>query len=217
MRRYVIGIYVVFFLALITALCPAEQKLLNITLSDPELHGSKPLMQTIQLRQSGRSFSSVKLSGQQLSNLLWAAAGYNRPELNKRTVPSARNWQEIDVYVMLEEGVYLYDAKSHSLEHISENDFRRFTGTQDFVAEAPLNLVYVADTSKMTGSTDQNRDLYMGVDTGFISQNVYLYCASAGFVTVVRAMIDRDALAKALNLPDHKKVTFAQTVGYPVP
>jgi len=133
----------------------------------------------------------------------------------KRTAPSARNWQEIDIYVVLPEGTYVYDAKANSLRAAVKGDLRGLTGTQNFVADAPLNLVYVADLSKMKGASPEQQAIYYGADTGFISQNVYLFCASEGLVTVVRGLVDREALGKALNLPGHCRIVFAQTVGYP--
>lgn len=187
----------------------------NILLPAPKTDGGIPLMQALMKRKSSRSFSNKLLPEQVLSDLLWAAAGYNRPDEKKRTVPSARNWQEIDVYVALGKGTYRYDPAENMLILVTKGDLRGLTGTQEFVADAPLNLIYVADISKMKGSTPENRDLYMGIDTGFISQNVYLFCASEGLATVVRGMLDREALASAMGLPEHKKVLFAQTVGYP--
>jgi SagB-type dehydrogenase family enzyme len=179
------------------------------------MEGGKPLMQALKNRQSVRSFSAKKLPVQVLSDLLWAAAGINRPDSGKRTAPSARNWQEVEIYAIMEEGAYLYDAKANTLRAVAKGDLRKLTGSQDFVTVAPLNLVYVADTTKMKGASPEDQPLYLGADTGFIGQNVYLFCASEGLATVVRGSVDRKALAEALKLPEQKKVTLAQTVGYP--
>jgi SagB-type dehydrogenase family enzyme len=188
----------------------------DISLPAPRTEGGKPLMQALKDRQSSRAFSAEKLPVQVVADLLWAAAGINRTDSGKRTAPSARNWQEVDVYAIMEDGAYLYDAKTNSLRAVANGDLRNLTGSQDFVPTAPLNLVYVVDTTKMTGSSSgEDQALYSGVDTGFISQNVYLFCASEGLATVVRGSVDRKLLADALKLPGHKKVTFAQTVGYP--
>lgn len=187
----------------------------DISLPAPRKEGGKPLMQALGERQSSRAFSAQKLPSQALSDLLWAAAGVNRADSGKRTAPSARNWQEVEVYAVVQDGAYLYDAKTHSLKAVVKGDLRGLTGSQEFAASAPLNLVYVADTSKMTGASPDDHALYTGVDTGFISQNVYLFCASEGLSTVVRGLLDRKALADALKLPEHKRITFAQTVGYP--
>jgi SagB-type dehydrogenase family enzyme len=178
------------------------------------MEGGKPLMQALKERQTSRDFSAKKLPAQVLSDLLWAAFGVNRPESGKRTAPSARNWQEMEIYVVMEDGTYLYDPQSNKLRGVVKGDLRKMAGTQDFVAKAPLNLVYVADTTRMKGATQEDQTLYSGADTGFIGQNVYLFCASEGLATVVRGSVDRKALAVALKLSDKKKITLAQTVGY---
>jgi nitroreductase len=125
--------------------------------------------------------------------------------------------QEVDVYVILEEGAYLYDAKANSLKAVVKGDLRKLAGSQGFVATAPVNLAYVADMSKLKSNSPEDQILCSAADTGFISQNVYLFCASEELATVVRAMVDRKALAKALNFPEHKKIILVQTVGYPTP
>ena len=160
-------------------------------------------------------FAVVSIPDQVLADLLWAAYGVNRPDAGKRTAPSARNWQEVDVFAVTENGAYLYDAKANVLRAVATGDLRKLTGAQGFVGTAPLNLVFVADSSRMTGSSPEDQALYMGAEVGFISQNVYLFCASEGLATVVRGMVDRDALAKALKLPADKNIILAQTVGYP--
>jgi SagB-type dehydrogenase family enzyme len=193
----------------------AEENLVDISLPTPHMQGGKPLMQVLKDRQSSRSFGTKKLSMQTVSDLLWAAFGINRPDSGKRTAPSTRNWQEIDVYAVMENGAYLYDAKANTLKLVVKGDIRNMTGSQPFVASAPLNLVYVADVMKMKNASPSDITLYSGADVGFISQNVYLFCASEGLATVVRGLVDRDVCAKALNLSGQKKVVLAQTVGYP--
>jgi nitroreductase len=113
------------------------------------------------------------------------------------------------------EGLYLYDAKNHVLNPVLLKDIRALTGKQDFVKDAPVNLIYVADFSKMVNASEEDKKLYSAADTGFISQNVYLFCASEGLATVVRGSIDREALAKAMNLRADQKIILAQTTGYP--
>ena len=186
----------------------------DIKLPAPRREGGKPLMQALAERHSTRAFSDRPLSEQQLSDLLWAAFGVSRPDSGKRTAPSASNRQEIGIYVVLPAGAYLYEAQAHTLKRIAEGDLRAATGTQDYVGAAALNLVYVADFSKMQGD-ERNRVFYSAADTGFIAQNVYLYCASEGLGTVVRGLIDRDALAKQLKLNEHQRITLAQSAGYP--
>jgi SagB-type dehydrogenase family enzyme len=172
-------------------------------------------MQALAARASSREFSSQDLPLQVLGDLLWAADGINRPESGKRTAPSAVNWQNIDIYVALKSGLYIYNVKTHSLKHILAEDIRAVTGTQEFVKDIPLNLVFVADFLKINRGTDEVKNFYSAAHTGFISQNVYLYCASEGLATVVRGMVDREAMTKSLMLRPEQKVIFAQSVGYP--
>jgi SagB-type dehydrogenase family enzyme len=190
-------------------------ELLPIKLPPPNLNSGKSLMQSLQARKSSRNFSIKKLPVEVLSNLLWAACGINRPDSGRRTVPSAVNWQEIDVYVAMADGLYLYNAKEHVLKPVIKQDIRELTGKQPFVKEAPVNLIYVADYSRMGGGSAEDRNFYSAADTGFIAQNVYLYCASEGLATVIRGSIDKDALAKAMQLRDNQKIILSQTVGYP--
>ena len=209
------GVGILALVSVALASWASAEELADIALPAPRTEGGKPIMQVLKDRQSSRGFKTDKLPDQVVADLLWAAAGINRADLGKRTAPSARNWQEIEVYVVTESGAYLYDAKANVLKALLKGDIRKLTGTQEFVETAPLTLVYVADTTKMTGSSPADHDLYIGVDTGFISENVYLFCASEGLATVVRGSVDRKALAEALKLPENKRVTFAQTVGYP--
>jgi len=189
---------------------PQEQK--SIQLTKPQIAGN-PLLEVLAKRSSAREFSPEPLPENILSNMLWAAAGINRPDSGKRTAPTAMNKQEIDVYIATESGIYLYEAKSHSLKMVAAGDLRGLTGRQDYVKEAAVNLIYVADYSRMRSSSDQ--ELYAAADTGFISENVYLYCASTGLATVVRAYIDKQALSKAMKLRADQKIILAQSVGYP--
>ena len=203
---------------LIVFLYPAltcGQELKPVLLPAPQTDGGKPLMQVLKARHSTREFSSEKLSPQVLANLLWAAFGVNRPDSGKRTAPSAMNWQEIDIYVALPEGLYVYDAKGNKLTPILAEDVRGAAGTQPFVKDAPVNLIYVADLAKTGKSSAEERDFYTAADVGFIAQNVYLFCASEGLAVVVRGSVDRVALAKMMKLRPDQKVLLAQTVGYP--
>lgn len=186
-----------------------------IKLLPPEMEGGKPLMQVLNERHSSREFATKPLPPQVLSNLLWAASGVNRFGSGKRTAPSARDWREIDVYVTTADGAYRYDPDTHALKRVVAEDIRKLTGVQDFVATAPVNLVYVADLNKMKGAEVDQQTLYSAADTGFIAQNVYLFCASAGLANVVRGSVDRDALGAALGLSNHQKIILAHSVGYP--
>ncbi len=191
------------------------QELAPIQLPAPQIQGGKPLMEALRDRHSVRSFRPEDLPLQTLSNLLWAGFGVNRPESGGRTAPSAVNWQEVEIYLTTREGAYRYDARAHRLEPVRAGDFRALTGTVAFVATAPLNLVYVADLAKITRESAEEKTFYSAIDTGFIAQNVYLFCASEGLATVVRAQVDRDALARALGLGADQRIIVAQTVGFP--
>lgn len=190
-----------------------EQKV--IPLPAPQTDGGMPLMKALKNRQTNREFSAKKIPDQVLSNLLWAACGINRPEAKKRTAPSAMNWQEVDVYVATAEGLWLYDAVKHALVEISGEDVRSGTGTQPFVATAPLDLVFVADYSKMGKSDDRNKEVLGTADAAFVSENVYLFCASEGLNTGVRASVDKETCAKALRLKESQHIMLGQAVGYP--
>ena len=167
-----------------------------------------PLMQALKKRRSDWSFSPDELDPQTLSDLLWAALGVNR-ENGNRTAPTARNRQEITVYCAMRQGCYRYNADRHQLEMVTEADLRAQTGLQGFVGEAPLNLIFVADLSKASS------EFYAGCDTGFVAQNVYLYCASKGLATVVRGWVDRERLAAAMGISEPLRVVLCQTVGWP--
>jgi SagB-type dehydrogenase family enzyme len=193
----------------------AAQELEPIQLPEPNTDGGRPLMQVLGDRRTSRSFSSEELPLQTLSDLLWAAFGINRPESGKRTAPSAVNWQEIDIYVATAGGLYLYDATENMLQPVLAEDIRSLTGLQSFVKDAPVNLIFVADYSRMGKANEEDKSFYSAADTGFISQNVYLYCASEGLATVVRGRIDRPALAEKMDLRLDQKIILAQTVGYP--
>ena len=188
------------------------QDLKPVALPTPQTSGGKPLMQVLKERKSVRDFGPEQISRQMLSNLLWAAWGINRED-GRRTAPSASNRQEIDLYVVMADGAYLYDAQANALKPVATADLRKFAGTQAYVAGAPLNLVYVADTVKL-GGDDAAKLATANADTGFIAQNVYLFCASEGLGTVVRASVNRDDLGKALNLRAGQRITLAQSVGY---
>jgi len=202
-----------WFFAALLATAVTAQELKPVVLPAPQTDGGRPLMQALKERKSTREFSGEKLPLQVLSNLLWAGFGVNRPD-GRRTAPSAMNWQEIEIYVLAAGGTFVYDAAKNLLQPVANEDLRSLAGTQPFVATAPLNLVYVADLTKVTGAAGQ-QELFTGADTGFIAQNVYLYCASEGLATVVRASVDREALGKALKLKPTQRIILAQTVGYP--
>jgi len=183
-------------------------------LPPPGRSGGKPLMQVLQERRSIRDFRPDPLSAGQLSDLLWAAFGINRPENDHRTAPSAKNAQEIDVYVALAEGLFLYEAKPHRLVRVSSEDVRRLTSGQDFAKVAPVALIYVADFTRLKDTSEADAKVYATFDAGCISQNVHLYCASSGLATVVHDL-DRPPLAARMELRAGQHIVMAQAVGSP--
>ncbi len=216
MPKHVLRYFGLGLLTLIAcATLAVAQELNPVPLPPPQTSGGRPLMQALKDRQTSREFSSQKLPAQVLSNLLWAAFGVNRPDSGKRTAPSCMNWQEIDIYVAAQDGLYIYDAKAGALKPVLAQDVRGATGQQSFVKDAPVNLVYVADLAKTGGAGGEDQILFTGADTGFIAQNVYLFCASEGLAAVVRGSVDRRALAKLMKLRPDQKIILAQTVGYP--
>jgi SagB-type dehydrogenase family enzyme len=191
-----------------------------IKLPPPQTDLDFPLMKALEKRRSIRKWKNEALSDQDLSNLLWAALGITKHETkrakSKRTAPSACNSQEIKIYVATKKGVYLYDEKKHQLIQTLSKDIRENIGTQKMMHSAPVGLVYVSDYSKMTNflyRTDEHRSFMSATDVGFISQNVYLYCAAANLSTVVLALVKRERLHKIMNLNDHEKIVYTQVVG----
>ncbi len=191
------------------------QDMKPIQLPDPVKTGGKPLMECLAQRHSSREFKTDVLPTQQLSNLLWAAFGVNRED-GRRTAPSAMNVLDMEIYVFLSEGIYLYDTAENRLEGVLSGDHRASAGEQEFVKDAPLNLAYVSDYAKMGDRDEEMKSSWASSHAGFISQNVYLYCASEGLSTVVRAWVDKEACAELLNLRPEQKIILTQTIGYPV-
>jgi SagB-type dehydrogenase family enzyme len=200
---------------LMPTLAMAHDDVVALELPAPRMPRNASLADALKARKSSREFSEKPLPADVVSNLLWAAFGINRADGGKRTAPSAHNWQEIDVYAALAAGIYRYDAGAHALQQAVSGDLRRLTGVQDFVGRAPLNLVYVANFSRMPNASAEERLFFLAADAGFIAQNVYLFCASEGLATVVRGLVDRKALAAAMRLRLDERIVLAQTVGYP--
>ena len=185
----------------------------NITLPKPQTTGGKPLMQALQERATNRNIDSKELTPQVLSNLLWATNGQNRPD-GRRTAPTASNCQEIEVYVFLSTGIYIYEPASHSLILKKEGDFRKESNRQEIVGG--VNLVFVVDYNKMAryDNDPAAKEFYSATDVGYVSQNAYLFCASEGLATVVQGMIDREKLAELLQITNGKAL-LGQPIGYP--
>lgn len=185
-----------------------------IELPTPDKTGGMPLMQALNERHSSRDFIDKDLTQQQLSDLLWASYGINRPEDGKHTTPTSRNRQDIQIYVTTKDGVFLYVPEKHALIQISDQDLRKVTGKQAFVKDAAVNLVYVSDFDKLGNGDESVKMMTAATHCGFIGQNVYLYCASESLITVFRAWIDKDEIREALQLKENQKVIYSQTVGY---
>jgi nitroreductase len=201
-------------IAIVAPMTAAAQELKPIQLPQPKTSGGRPLMDVFNARKSVREFGTEPLSLQVLSNLLWAGFGINRTD-GRRTAPSARNWQEIDIYVARQDGVYVYEAKANVLNPVLAGDHRGETGTQPYVSTAAINLIYIADMTRTGKAPAEERDLFTPANAGFIGENVYLFCASEGLSTVVRGLVDREALAKLLRLRPEQRIVLAQSVGYP--
>jgi SagB-type dehydrogenase family enzyme len=187
----------------------------NLELPAPQKTGGMPLMEALAKRATVRSFDTTGISMQQLSNLLWASFGVNRPD-GRRTAPSANNKQEIDIYVLLKEGAYVYDAQNNKLDLVSSQDLRSQAADQRF-ADAPVQLIFVADLTKRGGNSEEEKLRMANIDCGYISQNTYLYCTSEGLATGARATVNRDALIPKLKLSPEQRILLAHSVGRPKP
>jgi len=185
-----------------------------IRLPPPATNGGMPLMQALNNRMSTKKFSTQSIHREQISNLLWAAFGINRPKSGKRTAATAVNCQDIEIYVVLEKAAYIYQAREHSLIPVVDRDVRSLAATQGYAKVAPINLLYVSDYSKIADRFKDKKPIYAAFHAGSISQNVYLYCASARMGAVVRDSIDRAGLRDALSLSEDQVIVMAQSVGY---
>ncbi len=191
------------------------QTLRPIVLPPPRADFGISLARALTMRRSTREFDPRPLSPPVLSELLWAAYGVNRPTTADRTAPSWRHARETDVFAVMAEGVWRYDAIKHVLVPHLAGDVRAQTGVQDFVGTAPLNLVYVSNAEHLIGVSREEQHRVAAADIGFIGQNVYLYSASEGLACVFRASLDTDRLARTLELGETQFIMFSQTVGYP--
>jgi nitroreductase len=186
-------------------------------LEKPDLAKSFPLMKALNERKTNREITSEPVTDRHLSEILWAANGMNRPD-GKRTAPSTQNRQMTDVYVVLETGIFFYNPTLHNLTRIAQGDHRKLAGTQPFVQNAPVNLVFVSDLAKFNSSyPPEDLDLLMwaGVEAGAQAQNVYLYGASEGLAVIIRGSVNREELGKVMGLSPEKIIVVAQTIGMP--
>jgi nitroreductase len=221
MRKKIFYVLAILIFALSFSFSQSTGKLSVIKLNKPRLDIGKPLMQVLKLRKTERNISDKKIPIQQLSDLLWAANGINRDD-GKRTAPAAMGKQSIDIYVVMQEGIYLFDAVKSELTPVAEGDYRKLAGRQDFVYIAPVNLVYVYNSltfnssrsSANSGQESENNLMYGSVAAGCQAQNVYLYCASEGLGATVRALVSKD-LFKVMKLKAEQTIVIAETIGYP--
>lgn len=194
------------------------QGLPAMALPKPQTTGARSLLAALSARRTNRELGEEKLSSQMLSNLLWSAFGVTRAESGGRTAPSAMGVKEMDIYVFLAEGIYLYDAGGHTLKPVLAGDHRSKAGTQEAVGRAPVSLLYVADLDKygkVTRVDAATQIAWSNAHAGFIGQNVYLYAASEGLGAWFRAFVDVPALTALLSLRPTQKVMYSQSVGYP--
>ena len=201
-------------LGLLAAASPARAEFETIKLAQPDFNAKGlTVIQALKNRKSDRAFADRELSLQHLSEVLWAAGGINRPE-GGRTAPTANNLQAIEVFAITKDGTYRYDPPSHELQPLTPGDHRASAGSQDYVASAPLNIIYAADLDKLRGD-DTRKRVVSGMDVGHFSENVYLYCASAGLNIVTRISLDPAVLAPLLKLDKNVVPIMGQTIGYP--
>jgi nitroreductase len=206
-RLQILGLF------LLSIMPGGADELKPISLPNPGSNGGRSFMESIRLRRTTREFSPKPLPPSILGGALWAGFGINRPEDGRRTAPSAMNSQEVDLYVALPEALYLYQAKEHRLHPVLAGDFRGRTG-QTFATNAPAVVIFVADFTRLSKARPEMRQFYAGIDTGAISQNLYLYCAAHDLATVVYDL-NRDPLAKAMELKPDQHIILAQALGYP--
>ncbi len=189
----------------------------TIKLPKPKIRGQ--VMKALNNRNSIKGFSSGELPDQVLSDVLWAAFGINNTRTGRRTAPSAFNAQEIDIYVVKADGAYLYNAFEHALGVINTKDIRSLVATQEYAKSAPVNLVYVADYNRAKAaypdSFEKGMERWAMMHTGFIGQNVLIYCAANKLTAVVRSFGDRETLRKELHLGENQEIIITQAVGYP--
>lgn len=185
----------------------------SINLPKPKISGGMPLHEALSKRETCRNFEKKELTLQQISDLLWAAFGINRPD-GKRTAPSAMNYQEIDLYVLLAKGSYRYHPKQNILEMVNQNDIRYFSGQQDQIKDAPVHVILVADLSKMGNSVSIDKTALSYADAGHISQNIYLFVASEGLATGIRHWIDKKTMSSKMYLKPSQSIILAHSIGY---
>lgn len=210
MQKTVVMLAILCMAVLLTA-----QESMDIKLPVPDKEGGLPLMKALSVRASAREFDTKMLDLQEISDLLWAANGINRPDAEKRTAPSALNAQDIDLYILMNEKAYLYDPVGHLLKFIAEGDFRAaVAGSQEVFATVPVMVILISDISRFRFGDEATRLNWAALDAGIVSQNISLYCASAGLGTVPRATMDILKIREGLQLKDSQHPVLNHPVGY---
>ncbi|MDR2414791.1 MAG: SagB/ThcOx family dehydrogenase [Odoribacteraceae bacterium] len=204
------------FIALSVAFTAPAQELKEIKLNDPDKTRGSSVMKALSDRASSREMDARELSLQDLSDLLWAAYGVNRPD-GRRTAPTAKNDQDIDLYVSLPAGTYLYDARANLLKPVVSGDLRPVLAAgQEFVKRAPVVILIVSDYSRFRMNDVDRSRLWGAMDGGIVSQNINIFCAAVGLATVPRAYMDQVKLKEILGLSDTQMPVLNNPVGYPV-
>jgi nitroreductase len=205
--------FIAIILVYFTTTC--AQNPVSIQLNAPTQERGANIMEALANRHSTREFSPEKLSLQDLSDLLWAANGVNRPD-GRRTAATARNNQDIDVYVIMEEGSYLYDAQAQALTLVAEGDYRGLIADAQLpVKEAPVSLLMVSDLSRFTGMDVEVQKQWGALDAGIVSQNIMLFASACGLVTVPRVYMKKDELKETLHLSATQVPMINNPVGHP--
>ena len=181
-------------------------------LPQPDMQLSVTLTEALQKRRSDREFNADRdITDQQLSQILWAACGVNRPDRKLLTIPTAVNAQDIQVYVCRKDGVALYQPYDNTLKKVSDEDIRPLLAErQQNMKSAPVFLLIVSDQEKFR----HNAEVYGAMDAGYASQDICLMCAALGLKTVPRAMMDKEAVAKALGLGEKQILELNHPIGY---
>jgi len=201
--------------AIFAAAALQAQTMKTIKLNQPNKERGSVIMKALSERRSVREYSDKKLSHQDLSDLMWAANGISSSD-GKRTAPTARNDQDIDVYVIMQEGAYLYVPESNELTPVAEGDFRpQLADRQEFVNNVPVCLLIVSDYSRFKGLPEAMQKQFGALDAGMVSQNISLFCSGSGLVTVPRAYMQKDNIKKSLKLKDSQEPLLNHPVGYP--
>ncbi len=204
----------------------AAQDLQPIKLSPPDTTRGLPFMKALAVKASATAWSDKELSLQDLSDLLWAANGLNRPAENKTTASSAMNAHDVDIYVFMQAGVFVYDYRTHQLTPVASGDFRSAILPQrpprpgaerpaaPSTPEAAIQIVLVSDAARFRAGSDEQRYEWGALDAGIVSENVTLFCAATGLKTRPRAMMEKEKIKEVLKLRPTQRIFLNHPVGY---